>query len=292
MVNNKIVSIVGLTSSGKSGLSLELAQFFDGEVVSADSRQIYKGMDWCTGKVTKEEMQIVPHHLIDVANLGERFTLFDYQKMAYEKIDDIIARNKTPFLVGGTGLYSRSVVQGFSLTEDKPQNELRENLEKSSKNDLINMCKTRGIEVPEEVTVRRLIRLLEKEDVVQKENQPRYKVLQLGIYWSREDIYNRIKIRLERRMPEMIKEIQGLLDGGADKEFLRSLGLEAKFVCDYLDGKFESYELFFEELYKEERHFAKRQNTWYNKEPETIWLDGKEPMLDKAKELIEKFLAE
>lgn len=289
---NKLISIVGLTSSGKSDLAIDLAKLFNGEIVSADSRQVYKGLDWCSGKVTPEEQQMVPHHLIDVANLGERFTLFDYQKLAYEKIDDIISRNKIPFLVGGTGLYSRSVVQGFSLSEEKPKNELREKLENLSKDDLVKMCQERNIEIPEEITARRLIRLLEKEDATQKENQPKYKVLQLGIFWNREDIYNRIKIRLERRMPEMLKEIQRLLDAGTDKEFLRSLGLEAKYVCDYLDGKFAGYEEFFEELYKEERHFAKRQNTWYNKEPETIWLDGKEPMIEKAKELIEKFLAE
>ena len=112
----KLISIIGLTSSGKSSLGINLAKKFNGEIVSADSRQVYKGLDWCSGKVTKQEQEIVKHHLIDVVSLGTQFTLFDFQKLAYEKIDDIISRGKVPFLVGGTGLYSRSVVEGYNLT--------------------------------------------------------------------------------------------------------------------------------------------------------------------------------
>jgi len=116
----KLIAIVGLTSSGKSGLGIELAKKFNGEIVSADSRQVYKGLDWCSGKVTKEEQAEVKHHLIDVCELGSQFTLFDFQQKAYEAIDDIISRKKVPFLVGGTGLYSRSVIEGYDLSPDKP----------------------------------------------------------------------------------------------------------------------------------------------------------------------------
>ena len=271
----KLISVVGLTSSGKSDLGIALALEFNGEIVSADSRQVYKGLDWCSGKVTKEEQEQVVHHLLDVALLGERFTLFDYQAAAYEKIDDIISRGKTPFLVGGTGLYTRSVVQGFNLVEEKPDKNEREMYEKLDKNELIMLCKKKGIDIPAEVTARRLVRILEKNGE-ENENSPRYKVLQIGIKWEREEIYNRIKIRLERRMPNMIEEIKNLLESGVDAEFLRSLGLEAKFVVDYIDGKFETYSEFFEELFKEERHFAKRQNTWYGKEQNVVWLDAKD----------------
>ena len=286
----KLISIVGLTSSGKSGLGIELARVFNGEIVSADSRQVYRGLDWCSGKVTNEELSMVRHHLIDVANLGEQFTLFDFQKSAYEAIDDIISRNKIPFMVGGTGLYSRSVVQGFDLSEDKPNLELRDQLEKLSKDELVKLCEKKRIELPEEITSRRLVRLLEKAQSPKKENQPRYEVLQIGIDWSKEEIHERIKTRLQYRMPNMIVEIKNLLSSGVGKEFLMALGLEAKFIVKYLDGEFSSYEEFFELLFTEERHFAKRQRTWYRKEKSIIWLDGNDDVFEKAKELVKNFL--
>lgn len=286
----KLISIVGLTSSGKSGLGIELARFFDGEIVSADSRQVYKGLDWCSGKVNEEELAMAKHHLIDIANLGEQFTLFDFQREAYKAIDDIISRKKVPFMVGGTGLYSRSVVEGFDLTEDKPNIELREKLEKLSKDELLKMCEEKNIELPDEITSRRLIRALEKAESPKKENKPRYEVLQIGIDWSKEEIHERIRTRLEFRMPNMIEEIKNLLASGVSKNFLMSLGLEAKFIVRYLDGEFSSYEEFFELLFIEERHFAKRQRTWYRKEKNIIWLNGNDDIVEKAKQIVKDFL--
>ena len=286
----KLISIVGLTSSGKSGLGIELARFFDGEIVSADSRQVYKGLDWCSGKVNEEELAMAKHHLIDIANLGEQFTLFDFQREAYKAIDDIISRKKVPFMVGGTGLYSRSIVEGFDLTEDKPNIELREKLEKLSKDVLLKMCEEKNIELPDEITSRRLIRALEKAESPKKENKPRYEVLQIGIDWSKEEIHERIRTRLEFRMPNMIEEIKQLLASGVSKDFLMSLGLEAKFIVRYLDGEFSSYEEFFELLFIEERHFAKRQRTWYRKEKNIVWLNENENIVEKAKELVKDFL--
>lgn len=286
----KLIVIVGLTSSGKSGLAIELAKIFDGEIVSADSRQVYKGLDWCSGKVSHEEQMAARHHLIDIANLGEQFTLFDFQAKAYQAIDDIISRKKVPFLVGGTGLYSRSVVEGYDLSNDKPNHELRLLLEKLSKDELISLCKNESISLPDEITSRRLIRLIELKRNPKLENKPRYDVLQIGIDWSKEQIHERIRQRLEYRMPNMIKEIKDLLEKGEDKEFLKSLGLEAKFIIRYLDGEFESYEEFFELLFTEERHFAKRQKTWYNKEKNIVWVDGNNNLVETCEELIRKFL--
>lgn len=286
----KLIAIVGLTSSGKSGLGIELAQKFNGEIVSADSRQVYRGLDWCSGKVTKEELEMVKHHLIDVCELGNQFTLFDFQQKAYEAIDDILSRNKVPFLVGGTGLYSRSVIEGYALTNDKPNTQLREKLESLEKEELVKMCQEKGLELPDEITNRRLIRLLEREIGEKQENKPRYDVLQIGIQWSREEIYERIKLRLEMRMPHMIAEIKGLIRKGVSQDFLVSLGLEAKYIIKFINGEFESYEQFFEELFKEERHFAKRQQTWYNKEKNIVWLDAKSHLPERAESLIKEFL--
>lgn len=286
----KLISIVGLTSSGKSGLAIELAKIFGGEIVSADSRQVYKGLDWCSGKVTHEEQMTIRHHLIDIANLGEQFTLFDFQTKAYQAIDDIISRGRVPFLVGGTGLYSRSVVEGYDLSSDKPNLELRSSLEKLTKDELISICKNENISLPDEITSRRLIRLIELKRNPKPENKPRYDVLQIGIDWQKEQIHERIRRRLEYRMPNMIEEIKSLLKEGKDKEFLKSLGLEAKFIIRYLDGEFKDYNEFFELLFTEERHFAKRQKTWYNKENNIVWVDGNNNLVETCEDLVRKFL--
>lgn len=286
----KLVVIVGQTSSGKSSLGIFLANEFDGEIVSADSRQVYKGLDYCSGKVDENEQKMAVHHLLDVTELGNQFTLFDFQKKAYEAIDDIIARGKVPFLVGGTGLYTRAVVEGYNLSELPVDEKRRRELEKLSIDELKTICEKKSIELPSEITKRRLVRLLEKSEQNIAPNKPRYDVLQIGIRWSREEIYNRIKLRLEMRMPHMIEETKRQLASGVSKEFLMSLGLESKNIIKYLDGEFESYEAFFEELFKEERHFAKRQQTWYNKEKNIVWIDADENLNENAKRKVEKFL--
>ena len=286
----KLITVIGQTSSGKSSLAIDLAKKFSGEIVSADSRQVYIGLDYCSGKVSKEEQAEVKHHLIDVVELKKPFTLYDFQKMAYASIDEIISKGKVPFLVGGTGLYSRSVVEGYSLSECTPDENMRKALEEKSLDELIGLCKQKNIQIPTEPTKRRLIRLVENIDNEKLPNSPRYEVLQLAIKFEREEIYNRIKLRLNARMPKMIEEIKNLISFGVSKEFLRSLGLEAKFVTDYLDNKFSSFNEFFEELFKEERHFAKRQDTWLKKEKNVVWLDGNGNLLEQAESVVQKFL--
>ena len=294
MVKNKIVSIVGLTSSGKSGLSLELAQKFDGEVVSADSRQIYKGMDWCTGKVTKEEMQLVPHHLIDILNTNELYSLSQFQVDAYKAIDNILSRGKLPFLVGGTGLYVRSVVKGFNMSAAGYSQQDRDALLALTREELLEKLKGFGVNsVDPQKSNRHLVRLIEKAgvgDTEEKPNNPRYNVLQIGIMWPREQIYKRIEKRLDDRLPYILKEVEGLLSSGTTPEFLERMGLEAKMAMYYLQGKYQSYEHFRSELLKEERHFAKRQDTWFRKDTETVWLDGNSDYVAKATQLIKDFL--
>lgn len=286
----KLITVIGQTSSGKSSLAIDLAKKFNGEIVSADSRQVYIGLDYCSGKVSKEEQAEVKHHLIDVVELKKPFTLYDFQKMAYASIDEIISKGKVPFLVGGTGLYSRSVVEGYNLSESTPDENMRKALEEKSLDELIGLCKQKNIQIPTEPTKRRLIRLVENIDNEKLPNSPRYEVLQLAIKFEREEIYNRIKLRLNARMPKMIEEIKNLISFGVSKEFLRSLGLEAKFVTDYLDNKFSSFNEFFEELFKEERHFAKRQDTWLKKEKNVVWLDGNGNLLEQAESVVQKFL--
>lgn len=294
MVKNKIVSIIGLTSSGKSGLSLELAQKFNGEVVSADSRQIYKGMDWCTGKVTKEEMRLVSHHLIDILNTNELYSLSQFQTDAYKAIDNILSRGKLPFLVGGTGLYVRSVVKGFNMSAAGYSQQDRDALLALPREELLEKLKGLGVNgVDPQKSNRHLVRLIEKAsvgDTEEKPNNPRYNILQIGIMWPREQIYKRIEKRLDDRLPYILKEVEGLLKSGTTPEFLERMGLEAKMAMYYLQGKYQSYEHFRSELLKEERHFAKRQDTWFRKDTETVWLDGNSDYVAKATQLIKDFL--
>ncbi len=289
----KLVSIVGQTSSGKSGLALELAQFFDGEIVSADSRQIYRGMDYSTGKESTEELERVPHHLINILNTGDLYSLADFQKDAYKAIDDIAKRNKLPILVGGTGLYARSVVLGYNLSNAKSDENYRKELLSYSREKLLEILHEYGIDnVDAQKSSRHLVRMIEKAKFGDKEelpNCPRYDVLQIGIKWTREQIYDRIEKRLDQRLPHIIKEVENLLKSGTKKEFFDRMGLEVKFASDYILGKFESYDKFREELLKEERHFAKRQDTWFKKD-NVIWLDGNSDYVSEAKKLIQNFL--
>ena len=290
----KIISIVGITSSGKSGLALELAKFFDGEIVSADSRQIYRKMNYCTGKETVEELASVPHHLIDIIDTNELFNLANYQKRAYAAIDDIVKRNKLPILCGGTGLYVRSVVEGYDLSSAGIKEEKRNELLNLSRDKLLEILAGHGItNIDKQKSSRHLVRMIEKAEVgdtQEKPNKPKYDVLQIAIKWTRQEIYDRIEKRLDQRLPHIVEEVKNLLSGGTTREFMHRMGLEAKMATEYIDGKFDGFEQFRNELLKEERHFAKRQDTWFKKDVNTIWLDGNSNYTEQAKRLIQKFL--
>ena len=292
---NKLITVIGTTASGKSSLGIELADFYGGEIVSADSRQIYRRMDLGTGKITPEEAARVPHHLIDILDAGEPFSMADFQGLAYEAIDGIIARGKLPFLVGGTGLYSRSVVEGYSLSEAAPDEELRRELDLKSREELIDILKAYGeTDIPGEYSPRRLIRMIERYrngDTASPENKPRYDVLQLAMTYPREVLYERISERLDARINDgMIEEIEGLYKSGVSGEFLERLGLEYRYTYRYIVGRYPSFEDYRAELYKEICHFAKRQMTWFKKEKKVIWLDTESDFLSQAKEHINKFL--
>lgn len=272
----KLVSVVGTTASGKSDLGIVLAREFGGEIVSCDSRQVYRGLDLGTGKVTKEEQQMAVHHLIDIINPNDYFSASDYQKLAYNAINDILSRGKKPFLVGGTGLYSRAVCEGFNMGEEEVDEELRARINKLTKEEIENEMRALGLEVPEGISPRHLSRRLEKaiKGVKQAENKPLYNVMQLMLVPEREELYKRIEIRLDKRLQAgMVEEVARLKEQGATNEFLEGLGLEYRYTNRYLNGQYYSFNDYREELLKEIRHFAKRQITWFKKEKNAIWLD-------------------
>ena len=290
----KLIVIEGTNASGKSGLGVTLAGEFNGEIISADSRQVYSGMNLGSGKITKEEMKGVPHHLLDVRKPGEFFSMADFQALAYAAADDITERGKVPFLVGGTGLYINPVTEGYELSDRKPDQSLRARLETFDTPALYSMLRERfpdtEIDPRNRHRVMRALEKLEAGDTGPAPSQPRYETLKFGISWPRPILKERIDERLERRLRQgMADEVKTLLDQGVSKEFLIKLGLEYKYLTWYLTGEM-SYEQMTEELSAAIKRFAKRQMTWFRKDPDIIWLDMERDPAEQARPLIDAFL--
>ena len=293
----KLIAIVGTTASGKSSLGIELAEHYGAEIISADSRQVYKHLDLGTGKVTPEEMALVKHHMIDILDLNAPYSMAEFQSMAYECIDEISSRGVLPMLVGGTGLYTRSVIEGYSLVDVAPDEALRAELAEKSRGELVSILDSYGVPTPGgEVSERRIIRMIEKLRLgfpAENESDPRYDVLQLGITFDRETLYKRILERLDLRIKDgMIDEVREIMRLGATPDFLEKLGLEYRYTYRYISGQYSSFEEYHDELYKQICHFAKRQMTWYRKEKNIIWLNEKGDMFEEAKTLIDNFLGD
>lgn len=290
----KLIVIAGTNASGKSGLGVELASRYGGEIVSADSRQVFRGLDLGSGKIMPQEMRGVPHHLIDVCQPGDFFSMADFQRLAYAAIDGIQARGKLPFLVGGTGLYVDAVAEGYELSNRAPDLALRAELETHTTPELYQMLQEKlpGTEIDPR-NRNRVMRALERlaaDDYHPGKRQPRYEVLKLGVSWDRETLKQRIDERLERRLRDgMVQEVQGLLDAGVSRAFLMKLGLEYRYLTRYLDGEL-TYEQMVLELGNAIKKFAKRQVTWFKKDPAIHWLDMRADPAAQAAALIEEFL--
>ncbi len=295
----KVLVILGQTASGKSDLAVRLAKKFDGEVISADSRQVYKGMDIGTGKITKREMRDVPHHLLDVASPKQKFTVTRYQKLAGKAIREIVRRGKLPIICGGTGLYIDALLYGWKLPEVKPNWKLRGELEKKSTDELFNQLKEldpkRAVEIDRH-NRRRLVRALEitlttgqsshsyiLENVrmseydflpfggAQDKNLP-YKFLKIGIKLPDEELRQRIKKRLLARIKlGMVREVRELHTRGLSFKRLDGFGLEYRWVSKYLQDEI-SKEGMLEKLNVEIWHYAKRQMTWFKRDKNIKWI--------------------
>lgn len=291
---DKLIVIVGTNASGKSGLGVELALRFGGEIVSADSRQVFRGLDLGSGKIAPEETKGVPHHLIDVCEPGDFFSMHDFQRMAYEAIDGIVGRGRRPFLVGGTGLYVASVTEGYVMSDSPPDLEYRAYLETFETpalyQMLLNAIPDTDVEPKNRNRVMRLLEKLHAGDDHIPHNKPRYDCLKLGVTWDRETLKRRIDERLQRRLDAgMIDEVRGLIDGGVSVEFLKKLGLEYRFITQYLTGEINSLEEMTELLSTAIKQFAKRQMTWFRRDRDILWLDMEADPMRQACEAIGKF---
>lgn len=291
---NKLIVILGPTSSGKTDLSIKLAKKFSGEIVSADSRQVYRGLDTGSGKITKKEMRGVPHYLLDVANPKRKFSVAQYQKLALKAIKKIHNKNNIPFLVGGTGFYIQSVVNGIIIPKVKPDWKLRKKLEKLNVEQMFEKLRKldpRRAKLIDKNNSRRLIRALEiiigtKRPVplLKKENQ--FDVLQIGVVKSPDELKILIHKRLVKRLKNnaMVNEIKKLHKFMSWKR-LEELGLEYRFVAQYLQNKITYYEMT-NKIQTESEHFAKRQMTWFKRDKKIHWIKNEK----QARKLCRRFL--
>ena len=285
---NTLITIVGPTASGKSALAVKLVRRFGGEIISADSRQVYKGLDIGSGKITKKEMMDVPHHLLDVASPTRTFSVDRYQKFAIKAIRSIQRRGKLPILVGGTPFYVYAVVDGYVFPEVKPNPKLRKELEQLSIGQLLEKLKkldprrvsTLRQSSGQEKNKRRLVRALEivmttgKPVPELKKAAPLFDVLMVGIRRSPEELKKRIRKRLLYRLAHgMVDEVEQLHKNGLSWKRLEEFGLEYRFVAQYLQGKI-SYKEMVDFIQKESEDFARRQMLWFKKDPRMHWISS------------------
>ena len=291
----KLIVICGPTATGKSDLAVALAQKFNGEIVSADSRQVYRGLNIGSGKITKEEMCGIPHHLIDVADPKEVFSVEKFKTLAQKAITDIVSRNKLPIICGGTGFYIHYVIDDVSIAEVAQNETLRAELSKKTTSELFSLLQTLDPDRAETIDAQnpvRLIRAIEIATALGKvppvsTNSP-YDVLQVGIDLSDEELKNKIKTRLEKRLiGGMIEEVENLIIQGVSWERLHALGLEYRHVTNFLKKEISESEMK-EKLLSEIWHYAKRQRTWFKKDKRIQWFNPGEK--EKIVDCVENFL--
>ena len=305
----KMITILGPTASGKTPLAAALAQQIDGEIISADSRQVYRRMDIGTGKDLADYSLVVngspvdiPYHLIDICEPGAKYNLFQYQQDFFDAYQDIIGRGKTPILCGGTGLYIEAVLKGYQLSPVPQNPELRARLEGKTLEELTQMLvelkQKNGSTMHNTTDVdscQRAIRAIEIEEYnlhtpTPKRELPPIDSLIVGVNIDREARREKITRRLKARLEEgMIEEVRGLLAEGIPAEDLIYYGLEYKFVTEYLVGKM-TYDEMFQRLEIAIHQFAKRQMTWFRgmeRRGFTIhWIDALQPMEEKVRQIL------
>lgn len=299
MKKGKVIIILGPTASGKTSLSIELAKKFNGEIVSADSRQVYTGLDLGTGKVTKKEMSGIPHHLLDVANPKRAFSVAKYAKLAKKAIDSILARGKVPILVGGTGFYIDTVTTGIVLPEVPPNSALREKLAKLSPERLFARLQKMDPERAKTIEAQNPVRLIRAIEIATElgavppltKAVPHYEFLKMGLDMKDDALKQRITTRLAERIKAgMLKEAERLHTKGLSWKRMHELGLEYRHMADLLTQK--TLRTDFEPLLSMDIwHYVKRQRTWFRRDDSIMWLDPtKKPTLGKASALVRKFL--
>ena len=286
----KVIVICGPTASGKTALSIELAKRINGEIISSDSMQIYKDMDIGTAKPTQEEMQGIPHYLIDNVEPNKRYSVADFKKDAEKAIEEILSKGKTPIVVGGTGLYVDSLIYGIEYQDiqldEKYRNELEERVEKEGLETLYNEAKKIDEQAIQKISPndkKRILRILEiyratgknktQQEIESRKNGVKYDYEVYALNMEREKLYERINKRVDIMIEQgLIEEVENLQKKYT--EFPTAMqGLGYKEVVEYLQNKCTKQEMI-EKIKMETRRYAKRQLTWFRKNKQTIWLDA------------------
>jgi len=285
---NDLITILGVTATGKTRLAIELARILDGEIISADSRQVYKGMDIGTGKDLQEYStggNPVPYHLIDIVDPGYEYNVYEFNRDFYKIYDNIVSRGKMPVMCGGSGLYLDSVISGYELKKVPANKFLRKNLEEFDDEELIRKLKSYGPlhNVTDILDRDRLVRAIEiaefeLKNAGEKEEHEPVSSINFGIKFDRETIRNRITERLHNRMENgLIEEVKDLLESGLTPEQLMFYGLEYKYITMHLTGEL-GFDEMFAQLNIAIHQFAKKQMTWYRrmekKGVKIHWIDG------------------
>ena len=290
MKKPSVIVICGPTASGKTALSIELAKRINGEIVSADSMQIYKDMNIGSAKVTLEEIDGIKHYLIDFVSPDERYSVANYKKDATKAIEEIIAKGKTPIVVGGTGLYVNSLIYEIEYNNIEIDEEYRKELEEIKEISGLEVLYKKALEIDPEAMEKissndskRIMRVLEiyhstgktktQQELESRTKETSYDYKVFAINMDREKLYDRINRRVNIMLENgLVDEVKNLLS--KYKEFPTAMqGLGYKEVRDYLEDKL-SYEEMVEKIKQESRRYAKRQLTWFRKNKETIWIDG------------------
>lgn len=287
------VVLAGPTAVGKTELSISLAKKLDAEIISADSMQVYRQMNIGSAKITQEEMQGVPHHLIDVLDPDEEFHVVRFQEMAKKAMEEIYARGRLPLLVGGTGFYIQALLYDIDFQAAGENEEIRSSLLKEAREKGNQVLHDRLRQVDEAAAlaihpnnVKRVIRALEfylitgrqisRHNAEQKKRQSPYDFRYIVLHARREELYQRIDLRVDRMVEAgLVEEVRALRDQGYTKEMVSMQGLGYKEILDYLEGNSSLSEAVYR-IKRDTRHFAKRQLTWFRREPDVIWVDKTE----------------
>ncbi len=304
-MNNSLIIIAGATAVGKTDLSVSLAKKINGEIISADSMQVYKGMDVGTAKITAEEMDGVPHYLIDEYDPADEFNVYEFKNQAKKYINEIQSRDKVPILVGGTGFYIQAVLYNIDFTEEEDDSDFRKNyeeiLEKDGPEVLHGMLKAVDPAAAEEIhpnNTKRVIRALVFHQITggkisehnqeQRQKTSPYNYAYFVLNRERDVIYDRINQRVDLMVERgLLSEVQGLLDKGYSPDLVSMQGLGYKEVALYLNGQI-SLEESIDRIKQGTRHFAKRQITWFKREKDAIWCNYED--FSSKEELLEHML--